>query len=515
MTSAVIPPVPPPLKFRPLFSRLASLALGAVLLVAPALFAGENETVTRPTSLRLTAESAIQAALAKNFSIEVQRFEPRIAKEQVTSALGHFDPVFDLTVKRDENAQRTVFDNDLRLPVRRVSRLDNFSAGLRGTTPIGLDYDLGLGARNNLGIFNQFADNVASTASLTLTQPLLRGGGTAANLAQVRIARNNVLVSEWALKSRIIDIITTTTFVYNELHLAHENLRVAERSRALAQQLFGDNQARVKIGVMSPLDVTEARAEVAAREEGVILAQRTVLDNENLLKQLVTNDIERLLDVRVEIAPPPSPAFRADVPAGLREALALRPDYRQSILDIERRNITLAFTKNAVLPRFDLTGSLALLGFENDFGSSFNHVGSRDQTAWTVGAIVSIPIPNRDARGAANAAKLECAKALVALQELEQKIVVDVDNASGQIITSRQRIVSTTESSRLAQESLDAGEQRLKAGTGTTFVVLELQKKLIEAEAAQLRARADYNKAVSEYQRQTGTALREHGEALK
>ena len=91
---------------------------------------------------------------------------------------------------------------------------------------------------------------------------------------------------------------------------------------------------------------------------------------------------------------------------------------------------------------------------------------------------------------------------------------MDVDNASGQIVTSRQRIVSTTESTRLAQISLDAGQERLTAGTGTTFVVLELQKKLIEAEAAQLRARADYNKAVSEYQRQTGTALREHGVVL-
>ena len=492
---------------------LPLLALLAAL--PPAIFAGENAEVARPALLRLTGESAIQAALAKNFSIEVQRYEPRIAKEQVTSALGRFDPVFDLTAQREETSQRTVFDTGLRLPVRRVNRLDNFSAGLTGATSIGLTYDLGLGQRDSLGIFNQFTDNIATTASLTLRQPLLRGAGTAANLAQVRIARNNVLVSEWALKSRIIDIITTTTFVYNELHLAHENLRVAERSRELASRLFSDNEARVKIGVMSPLDVTEARAEVAAREEGVILAERTVLDNENLLKQLVTNDIERLLDVRVEIAPPPSPAFRADVPAGIREALALRPDYRQSILDLERRHITLAFTKNAVLPRFDLTGSLALLGFENDFGSSFNHVGSRDQTAWTVGAIISIPIPNRDARGAANAARLECAKALVALQELEQKIVVDVDNASGQIITSRQRIVSTAEASRLAEQSLDAGQERLKAGTGTTFEVLGLQKKLIEAEAAQLRARADYNKAVSEYQRQTGTALREHGVVLK
>lgn len=480
-----------------------------------ATLAGESAQVPRPTLLRLTAASAIQAALAKNFSIEVQRFEPRIAAENVTTALGQFDPVFDLTVQRDENSQAEVFASGVRLPVRAVSRLDNFSAGLSGATAIGFGYDVGIGARNNLDIFNRFGNEISSTLSFAARQPLLRGFGPAANLSQVRIARNNVLVSEWALKARIIDIITRTTFVYNDLHLAAEALIVAERSRELARQLLADNEARVKIGVMSPLDVAEARAEVAAREEGVILAQRAILDNENLLKQLVTNDIERLLEVRVEIATPPSPAFRADVPAGIREALVLRPDYRQAILDIENRNITLAFTKNEALPRFDLFGSLALLGLDSDFGSSLSRVGARDQTAWTLGAIVSIPIPNRERRGAANAAKLECAKALVALQELEQKIVVDVDNASGQIVTSRQRIVSTAEASRLALKSLDAGQERLKAGTGTTFEVLGLQKKLIEAEAAQLRARTDYNKAVGEYQRQTGTALRENGVVLK
>jgi outer membrane protein TolC len=224
----------------------------------------------------------------------------------------------------------------------------------------------------------------------------------------------------------------------------------------------------------------------------------------------VTNDLESLLDVHVEIAPPPYPAFAADVRAGIRDALQLRPDYRQAVLEIERRNITLAFTRNQVLPRFDLVGSLALLGVDDQFDSSFDRATRRDQTAWSLGAIVSIPIPNREARGTRNAAALEAAKALVALQELEQKIVVDVDNASGQIITSRERIASTAEASRLAQESLNAGEERLRAGTGTTFEVLELQKKLIEAEAAELRARSDYNKAVSEYQRQIGTSLRVH-----
>jgi outer membrane protein TolC len=155
-----------------------------------------------------------------------------------------------------------------------------------------------------------------------------------------------------------------------------------------------------------------------------------------------------------------------------------------------------------------------MLGFDNDFGTSLSRVAQRDQTAWTIGAIVSIPIPNREGRSAKNAAALEAAKSLVALQELEQQIVVDVDNASGQVITSRERIASTVEARRLARETLDAGESRMAAGGGTTFEVLELQKKLTEAEAAELRARADYNKAIGEYHRRTGTSLRVHNVVL-
>ena len=484
--------------------RLARL----FLLVTLPWAALAEEKIPRPPVLRLTLETAIQGALAKNFSIQVQRFEPKIAREGVTRQLGRFDPVFDITAERAEFSQTDVFSNNIRLQQRDVTRVDRLSAGLSGLTALGTAYDIGLGNRNNLGLTNLFTDKYQARGSISLRQPLLRDFGPKANLAQIRIARNNVMVSEWALRQRIIDVITETNFVFNELHFAHEAMLVAERSRELARQLLKDNQARVEIGVKSPLDVTEARAQVAAREEGVILAQRAVRDNENFLKQLVTSDMEAMLATQVEIAPPPSIPFTANVPAGIRDALELRPDYRQSMLDIERKNITLAFTRNQALIRFDLVGSLAMLGFENDIGSSINRVPRRDQTEWTLGAIISIPIPNREGRGTTNAAKLEAAKSLVALQQLEQDIIVSVDNASGQVITSRERIVSTREARRLAKETLDAGESRLQAGGGTTFEVLELQKKLTEAEAAVLRAEADYNKAIGEYHRQTGTSLR-------
>lgn len=467
-----------------------------------------EEPAPRPTVLKLTVEKALELALAKNFSIQVQRFEPKIAREEVRKSLGKFDPDFQIRAERAEDTVRNVFGNGIRLETSDVNRVDRLTSGISGVTAWGTEYEIGYGTRSFTGTNNFWGDQFDTEGRVAITQPLLKGAGPAANLNELRIARNNVMVSEWQLKDRVIDIMTETIFIYNELQLSIENLAVAERSRELARQLFTDNQKRVEIGVASPLDVTEARAEVAAREEGVILAQRNILDNENLLKQQVTTDLMPLLGVRVEIAPPVSRPFQANVPAGVKDALELRPDYRQAILQLEQRHIRLAFQKNNLLPRIDLTGSLSLLGLDDDFGGSIRRVGDRDQTAWSAGVIFSIPLGNREARGSYNAAQLEVAKQIVALQELEQQIIVEVDNASGQIITARERIASTKEASRLAQESLDAGEERLRVGTGRTFEVLELQKRLIEAEAAELRARSDYNKAVSEYYRKTGTMLR-------
>jgi outer membrane protein TolC len=205
---------------------------------------------------------------------------------------------------------------------------------------------------------------------------------------------------------------------------------------------------------MSPLNITTARAEAAAREEFVLLAERQVKDNENFLKQLVTNDVERILLMRVEIAPPVAPRFEADVKGGIRVGLELRPDYRSALLEIERRKINLVYAKNQALPRLDLEASVGLLGVDGSYRGSVDRTLRRDQTDWSAGVVFSVPMPNREARAGAESARLESTRALVELKRLEQQVVVEVDNASGQVTTARERITSTGEARKLALAAL-------------------------------------------------------------
>lgn len=493
-------------------SQWAMLRISLVLFTATTVFAAEP----RGRVLDVTLDEAVGLALKKNFTIQSSRMEPKSAKEQVTQAKGRFDPVFDFGFTRGEGTTRDQFRRDAtgkggHFEFNSVSQNTTWSTGVNGVTAWGLGYDVGASTRSSSGTSNSFFEDVSSEVSFSLRQPLLRGAGKDVNLAGIRVARNKVSVSEWSVKQSVMQVITDVIETYNDLHFAHENLEVARRNRGLANKLLQDNIKFFEAGAMTPLDVTTARAEVASREESVITATRAVKDQENFLKQLVTRDIIPLLGMRVEISPPESPAFVANVVEGIEQALQLRPDYQQAKLDLANRRITLVVEKNGQLPRLDLSASLAVNGFDDDFGTSAQRAASRDQTSWTAGATFSIPLGNREARGRVNSAQIGIAQALVDLQRLEQDIVVRVDNASGQVTTSRQRIEATVEASKLAKESLVAGEARLVAGTGRLFEVLELQRKVSEAETAELRARSDYNKAIARYHLQVGSTLRVHG----
>ena len=487
-----------------------------LLFLAASMAARADENHGKGQLLDLTLGKAIRMALQKNFSIAAQKFDPKVSRERERSAEGKFDPAFSLSYKTGEDVVADNFKRDSNnggghFSTKSIAQTDTWSTGVSGVTVWGLGYDVSFSSQALSGTSNRFANDWTSEMTFSLTQPLLRGAGTDANLADVRVARNNITISEWGVRNQVMSVITQVISVYNELQFTIENLDVAKRSQELARQLLRDNIKRVEIGVKTPLDVTTAQADVAAREDAVITATRAVKDQENFLKQLITADMMMLLRTRMVIAPPPSPDLEPNVVAGIQAALELRPDYRQSKLDIENKHITVAFTKNAELPRLDLQASLSMLGLDDDFGTSAQRILARDRSAWSVGATFSIPIGNRESRGNYNAAKLSAAQALVKLQQLEQNIIVLVDNAAGAVVTAHQRTVANREARRLAKESLAAGESRLIAGTGTTFEVLQLQKQLADAETAELRAIADYNKAVAQYRLQTGTTLRVHG----
>lgn len=473
----------------------------------------------------LTYAEALQLALQKNFAIQGASYDPLISRAKLRSSQGKFDPALTLAYTRNDNEQDLTGLNvtagpppadGLIQPGLYTRNLRDFAeANVGGLAPWGLTYELGITLENQQTSRNNYADRYTSFGGFTVTQPVLRGFGTDVNLASVRLARADLGISKWAYARQVIETVTRVAEVYNELWFSGGNAEVERRSRALAAQLAADNRRRAEIGVMSPLDVLQAETDVAAREERVLVAERRQADDENFLKQLVTNRVEDVLSVRLDIAPPPrAPGIAKNRQADLAAAVQNRPDFQAALLELQKREINVVFTRNAALPQLDLVASLGSNGIDDDLSNSINRSVENSSLAWSVGGIFSVPIPNNTGQGDLEAAKLEAARQLVELKRLEQSILVEADNAAGQVETSAKRIDAAKKARLLAAETLAAGETRLRAGTAATFEVLQFQRDLATAAISEIRAMADYNIAVARYQQATGTTLARNGITL-
>jgi outer membrane protein len=485
------------------------IALFFTLALALSAFA-QSVTPADVSGEKISLETAIQRALAKNFAIKVEGFDAAIANARVTEALGKFDPVLTGSYTYSESFNPALADATTGIrPAASFSQTDSADLNLGGLLPWGMTYRLGASSTNTRGTFNSYADNYDSFAGISGTQPLLRNFGLGPTLASIRIAQANRGISQWQFRQAVIDTVTRVIFAYHDLGFFHANLRSAVRSKELAQQLLEENRKRFKVGSMSEYDVTSAESRAATREEGILVAQRLVSEAENALKQLITDEKSPgLLTQRLNIeTPPPAPIVVVDASADFPRALEQRPDYQQAKLALKRDGVNARLQRNQLLPRVDLVGSYGYNGYDTDLGASRRQVKDEDYHAYSWGVVVSVPLTFTTERGRYRAAKLQQRQAETQLERVEQDIVVRLGNAAGQIETAQQRVQATRRARELAQSTLDSEVKRLRAGASTTFFVSQQQEILSNAEVREADAHSDYAKSLAEYDRQMGATL--------
>jgi outer membrane protein TolC len=478
---------------------------------APALLLALVTLVTHAAPLSL--DDAIKLALEHNQRVKVSAFAPQIARANVLTAYGAFDPALTFRRTYSENETAGVLTPFTRRP---LAQSDDYSLSLDGLMPWGLTYSLGATAQNARGTYNSFADNYTTFGGISVTQPLLRGFGFGATLANLRIAKANRGISDWQHRQTVIDIVTNVIFAYNNLQQARDNLRIARLSRDGAAQLFAENEKKRKVGATSDAEVVQAHARVANREESVLLAERSVRDVENQLRLLIGNTAFRTAGADLEIVPlAPAGEITVDPAADVKQALDHRPDYQGARLGlvIDRANYSAA--QNALLPRLDFVGSYGYGGASSDFRTARDQVRDEDARAYSAGMVVRIPLAFADGRGRARAAKLTLRQSEADLVRLEQDIALSVTAAAGQLETTRQRVAADKTAYELAEQALENEQKRFKAGTSSTFFVLQQQEILSSAQSGYARALADQRRALANYERELGVTLERHGLTLR
>lgn len=479
--------------------RLGNAFRWAVLagFAAAAAIASRAETA-------LSLDDAIRLALERNAQIKVEEFGPLIARADYLTSLGKFDPR--LTFRRSYREDSSLAPSNV--IVADLIKTDDYSLAFEGTTPWGLNYSLGGSAQNQRYPQTGYTDSFATFGGVTITQPLLKGFGFGTNLLGVRIAKADRGIADWQFRQTAINVVTNVVIAYSDVAYAQQLLRIAQRSRDLAAGLLSENEKRFSVGSISESDVTQARARTATRDEFILVAKQAVRDAVNRLR-LLTGDSSFPLEPENLLVEPATIPDDVDVdPAtDLQKAYNERPDYQAARLGIVKRRANSSAAQNQLLPQVDFVGSYGYSGLDRDFSVSRRMVSNHDNRSYSAGIVVSVPLTLAEGRGRARSAKLQLRQAEADLTRLEQDIALSVTNAAGQIVTTHQRVVANRTAYELAKQALDAEIKKLRAGTSSTFVVLNLQGELISAENSLYNALADERRAHAIYDRELGRTL--------
>jgi len=462
----------------------------------------------------ISLQDCLRAALEHNLALTIERYNPLASQHAIEAAQGDYDPTFRFSAARNSSESAgTDFDPNTGNPIPGPTRkTDRLGSGLGGLLPWGMEYDFSGDVTETVrksgnGIF----PDTSGSIGVALTQPLLRNSWTDVTRLRIQVAKIGLKTSETALRLKIIEVVTAVEITYYNLMAARENVNVREKALELANRLFEENKQRVEVGALAPLEEKQAQAQVAIARADLLSAQQTLAEQKNALKTLLTDDYLAFHSAELEpteILAAPQQEF--NLRNSWSKGLTYRPDLQQEKLNLERAGVQLKYDHNQLLPRLDVVGSF---GYGSggvaaaNFGDVLEGFRNRDLPSYAYGAVLSIPLGNRSARNNHRVSKIAVQQALLAVKQIEQAILVEIDDAVTAAKASNERVDATRQAGLYAEAALEAEQKKLESGKSTSFNVLQLQRDLTDARSREISARADYNKALATLAQAEGSTL--------
>lgn len=482
---------------------------------------GEDLLGQRHSYVPVGLRRAVVSALANNLDVAVARFGPAIAEADVVAAEAVFDWQFSTALTWTDVDTPQPGPGFLMLPQvvqsqQTVQSDTSLSRTLTSGATVGVTQRLTYTDERQSAFGAVGSPDPSSTAAFDfeIAQPLLRGFGRDANLAQVRIAQNAERSQISTLRGALEGSLTDVEDAYWDLVTSYAQLIIQAQLLQRGIDTRDDIRARL-VQDARPAQVADAVARVERRKGDLLRIRNTLRRASDRLKRLMNDPA---LPVGSEsLLVPTDWAIDAPVEISLAEAIASavqqRPELERALLAIDDATIRTALARNAALPRLDLQATLTLIGFGEDFGDAYDTSGDNEFIDnFVLGAIFSQAIGNRAGEANARAARLRRLQSATDYRRTLQSIVVEVKAALDDVETNY-RLIEQARLGRIAQgESLRTLQvEKELTDRGYTVerlnVELNTQESLAGAETQEIQALVDYNRAIARLALATGSTL--------
>jgi outer membrane protein len=494
----------------------------------PAAATGES----RPT-VPMTLEEAVRFALERNLDISVQRLNPEINDIAIASISSVYHPSLTSTVGPTNTTVLPTSQTQLGAAgITPSTQTLTYNGGIAQSIPWGggaVTASFTNFKRSTTINNSTFNPLFQSNWNFAYVQPLLRNFRIDSTRQQLQVTKLNRDVSDVQLRATITNTLSNVRNAYWDYVFAIQAVEVAQKSLDLASKLVQDNQTRVEIGTMAPIDVVQAQSEQATRRQALVTAQATRRTAELTLKRLIvagTSDP----NWNATIDPVDRPDFQPqaiDIEAAVRRALSERTDIEIAKKTVAQNDVTLKLLVDQMKPQVDLQASYGLQGLggtqfvrrsgvlgaapedviPGGIGDTFNTLFRNAYPTWSAQLVMSYPLGVSVQKANAARGRVQLSQVQAQLRQVELQVATDVTNAALTAQSAAEAVQASQAAREFAQKKLEAEQSKFEVGMSTNYFVVQAQRDLSDAENSELRAILTHRKSLVELERLQQTTL--------
>jgi outer membrane protein len=482
--------------------------------------------VTPGPRFNLTLEDAVARAREKNIDIGVARVTPRLDDFSIAALQANY--LVNATSSLSGQKSNT-------FPTQVVQGITAITPSNNQAWNAGVAQNMWWGGGSYTLNWTNSRNNSASTVNIrnptyrsgitgSYVQPLLRGfkiDSTRAALQTNRISQQN---DEISLQATIATTDANTRNAYWDLVYAIQAVDAAQESLDISNTLVSQNQQRVEIGTLAPIDVKSAQSEAANNKLALIQAQANVRTAELALKRLIVSGTDDPLWTSSlnPVDRPPATAEPINVEAATARALKERTDLQQSLNNLKISDINLKAQTDLVRPQLNLTATYGLAGLGGPYTPSvrdpitgqlvsqpavpsgwvdaLSNLYGFDAPTFSFALNFAYPIGKSAQQANVARTKLSLEQSQANLKSLQLQIATDVASAALNVQSGLESEQASATARELAKEKLDAAQSKLEVGMATNYDVVQAQRDYATAQNNELRAIANYRKALVNFE---------------
>jgi outer membrane protein len=311
---------------------------------------------------------------------------------------------------------------------------------------------------------------------LTVTQTLFNGNQTA---NKTRAAESQVLGAREGLRLMEQSVLLAAATVYMDYLRDAAILEVQRSNTRVLEQTLRQTRDRYGAGLVTPTDVAQAEAQLAAGRSQELAAEATLTTTRANFRRVIGNEPEQLA--------PASPVDRY-LPETLRGAIALslaeNPNVTAAMFGIDVNFLNVKVNEGALFPTVTLQASV-----QKSWQQTITQIRQFNASAV---AQVSVPIYQGGAEySLIRQSKETLDQQRLNLEQVRDQARADLVTAWGQLLAGKAQIASSQAQVSASEIALIGTRKEASVGQRTVLDVLNAQQALVNARVALVTAQHD------------------------